>query len=207
MGTSISALGVSRSIASTPRHTARTRHVLDHDDIRHRHPKSPRIIDVRTDETFAADPRLVPGAVRRPASSIAEWRDAFRSQTAIVVCQHGHALSHALLLGCVRRDLVVKLSLDMLPFWLFFVLITAMMAMFTWADATLGALSTTNLGQVAGTAASAFGAIQAMGATLLGSLIGQGYDGTPGSLVWGSLILGIVCLLAIVWARRASSRE
>jgi DHA1 family bicyclomycin/chloramphenicol resistance-like MFS transporter len=102
--------------------------------------------------------------------------------------------------------LVLTLSLNMLPFWLFLVLITAMMAMFTWADATLGALSMTNLGQVAGTAASAFGAIQAMGATLLGSLIGQGYDGTPGSLAWGSLILGIVSLLAIIWARRASSR-
>ena len=102
--------------------------------------------------------------------------------------------------------LVLMLSLNMLPFWLFLVLITAMMAMFTWADATLGALSMTNLGQVAGTAASAFGAIQAMGATLLGSLIGQGYDRTPGSLAWGSLILGIVSLLAIIWARRASSK-
>ena len=34
--------------------------------------------------------------------------------------------------------LVLMLSLHMLPFWLFFVLITAMMAMFTWADATFG---------------------------------------------------------------------
>jgi DHA1 family bicyclomycin/chloramphenicol resistance-like MFS transporter len=102
--------------------------------------------------------------------------------------------------------LVVTLSLDMLPFWLFLVLITAMMAMFTWADATLGALSMTNLGKIAGTAASAFGAIQAMGATLLGSMIGQAYDGTPASLVWGSLILGTVSLMAIFWARGALSK-
>lgn len=99
--------------------------------------------------------------------------------------------------------LVVMFSLSMLPFWLFFALVTAMMAMFTWADATLGALSMNNLGQVAGTAASAFGAIQALGATFLGSLIGQGYDGTPRSLVWGILILGVASLLSIAWARAA----
>lgn len=99
--------------------------------------------------------------------------------------------------------LVVMFSVGVLPFWLFFILVTAMMAMFTWADATLGALSMNNLGQVAGTAASAFGAIQAMGATFLGSLIGQGYDGTPRSLVWGVLILGLASLLSIAWARRA----
>jgi DHA1 family bicyclomycin/chloramphenicol resistance-like MFS transporter len=99
--------------------------------------------------------------------------------------------------------LVAAFTLDVLPFALFFVLVTAMMAMFTWADATLGALSMTNLGKVAGTAASAFGAIQALGATVLGSLVGQGYDGTPRSLVWGVLILGMASLCAIIWARGA----
>jgi len=100
--------------------------------------------------------------------------------------------------------LVLMLSLAMLPFWLFFILVTLMKAMFTWADATLGALSMTNLGKLAGTGASAFGAIQALGATLLGSLIGQGYDGSPASFVWGALILGIFSLLAILWARGAA---
>ncbi|NLR98077.1 multidrug effflux MFS transporter [Rhizobium sp. P38BS-XIX] len=105
----------------------------------------------------------------------------------------------------IAAAMVLMLTMGMLSFWLFLVLITAMMAMFTWADATLGAISMKNLGRVAGTAASAFGAIQALGATLLGSLIGQSYDGTPGSLIWGSLILGILSLLAVVWARRAPS--
>lgn len=99
--------------------------------------------------------------------------------------------------------LVALFSMGMLPFWLFFILVTAMMAMFTWADATLGALSMNNLGEVAGTAASAFGAIQALGATVLGSLIGQGYDGTPRSLIWGVLFLGMASLISIAWARGA----
>lgn len=32
---------------------------------------APTIVDVRTDEAFAADPRLIPGAIRRPAESAA----------------------------------------------------------------------------------------------------------------------------------------
>jgi rhodanese-related sulfurtransferase len=56
-------------------------------------PRSPRLIDVRTDEAFAADPRLIPGAVRRPHATIADWIDPFRGQSAIVICQHGHKLS------------------------------------------------------------------------------------------------------------------
>jgi DHA1 family bicyclomycin/chloramphenicol resistance-like MFS transporter len=114
------------------------------------------------------------------------------------------ALSAYVAIACV---LVFMFSLNMLPFWLFFILVTTMMALFTWADATLSALSMTNLGKVAGTAASAFGALQALGATVLGSLIGQGYDGTPRSLVWGVLILGLASLLAIIWARGASPPE
>jgi DHA1 family bicyclomycin/chloramphenicol resistance-like MFS transporter len=98
--------------------------------------------------------------------------------------------------------LVLAFTVNALPFALFFLLVTLMMAMFTWADATLGALSMTNLGQVAGTAASAFGAIQALGATILGSLIGQLYDGTPRSLVWGVLLLGLASLLSTLWARK-----
>ena len=97
--------------------------------------------------------------------------------------------------------LVVAFTLHALPFALFFILTTALMAMFTWADATLGALSMTNLGAVAGTAASAFGAIQAAGATILGALVGQGYDGTPRALLWGVLLLGLAALACCSWGR------
>jgi hypothetical protein len=36
-------------------------------------PKCPTIIDVRIDEDFALDPRLIPGSIRRPAADAAEW--------------------------------------------------------------------------------------------------------------------------------------
>lgn len=40
-------------------------------------PDSPSLIDVRTDEDFDADPRLVPGAVRRPWNEAPAWGRAF----------------------------------------------------------------------------------------------------------------------------------
>ena len=56
--------------------------------------RCPAIIDVRTDEDFAADSRLIPGAVRRPFGSVADWAPEFTGQTAVVVCQKGQKLSH-----------------------------------------------------------------------------------------------------------------
>ncbi|MFZ5700792.1 MAG: chromate resistance protein ChrB domain-containing protein [Pseudomonadota bacterium] len=53
----------------------------------------PTIIDVRTDEDFAADPRLIPGAVRRAVHDIALWAQAYSGQNVIVACRAGHRLS------------------------------------------------------------------------------------------------------------------
>ena len=39
-------------------------------------PQAPDVVDVRTEEDFAADPRLIPGAVRRPATAAADWASA-----------------------------------------------------------------------------------------------------------------------------------
>ncbi|MGP4804173.1 hypothetical protein ACSV5G_10420 [Agrobacterium cavarae] len=98
---------------------------------------------------------------------------------------------------------LIIIYLDALPFWLLLLIITAMMKMFTWADATLGALSMANLGKIAGTAASAFGSVQQLGATLLGSIIGQCYDGTPRALLWGSFLLGAIALASAFWAGKS----
>ena len=49
-------------------------------------PKAPVIIDVRTDEDFAADPRLIPGAMRRPWAEVANWAGGFRGRPVVVAC-------------------------------------------------------------------------------------------------------------------------
>jgi rhodanese-related sulfurtransferase len=54
---------------------------------------SPVVIDTCTDEDFAADPRLIPGAHRRPWSRVAEWAGLYRGQSVIVYCHKGLKLS------------------------------------------------------------------------------------------------------------------
>ena len=53
----------------------------------------PALIDVRTDEDFAADPRLIPGAVRRHHAEAADWGEEFSGRSAIVVCLRGQKLA------------------------------------------------------------------------------------------------------------------
>src|SRR6266508_3255719 len=57
-------------------------------------PKCPHLIDVRTDEDFAADPRLIPGSCRRPFGSVEDWGIDLDSQSAVLICHHGLKLSH-----------------------------------------------------------------------------------------------------------------
>jgi rhodanese-related sulfurtransferase len=53
----------------------------------------PALIDVRTDEDFAADPRLIPGAVRRRHEDTPGWGEEFSGRSAIVVCLRGQKLA------------------------------------------------------------------------------------------------------------------
>ncbi len=57
-------------------------------------PGCPVIIDVRDDDDFAADPRLVPASLRRASVEPWRWSPEFAGRTAVVVCQKGLKLSH-----------------------------------------------------------------------------------------------------------------
>jgi rhodanese-related sulfurtransferase len=56
-------------------------------------PDAPIVIDVRTAEDHAADPRMLPASVRRDYGSIAAWADLFAGQSVVVVCRRGLKLS------------------------------------------------------------------------------------------------------------------
>src|SRR6185312_3374433 len=54
---------------------------------------APTIIDVRNDEDFAADPRLIPGSIRRDFAKVAAWAGDFAGKEVVVSCQRGAKLS------------------------------------------------------------------------------------------------------------------
>jgi len=57
-------------------------------------PSAPTLIDVRTDDDFAADPRLIPGSIRRSYKEVADWCTQIGSGPFVVICQKGLKLSH-----------------------------------------------------------------------------------------------------------------
>src|SRR5260221_4204810 len=51
--------------------------------------KAPAIIDVRTDEDFDAEPRLIPGSIRCNFAKASQWASSFSGSQAVVVCLRG----------------------------------------------------------------------------------------------------------------------
>ena len=74
-------------------------------------PTAPILIDVRTAEDFAADPRLIPGARRRSHTDVAAWAPSLRGSSAVVLCQKGLKLSHGVA-GWLRHEGVAAESLE-----------------------------------------------------------------------------------------------
>ncbi len=56
-------------------------------------PDAPRILDVRIDDDHNADPRMLPGSVRRNHRTVSSWGAEFAGQAVVVVCQRGQKLS------------------------------------------------------------------------------------------------------------------
>src|SRR5450432_1654714 len=74
-------------------------------------PKCPALIDVRTEDDFAADPCLVPGAVRRSHTDVAAWAETLRGRSVIVICQKGLKLSQGVV-GWLRQTGVAAETLE-----------------------------------------------------------------------------------------------
>lgn len=74
-------------------------------------PGAPAIIDVRTDEDFALDPRLVPGSVRRSHENVSEWAEAVDAESAVIICQRGGKLSHGVA-AFLRHEGIAAESLE-----------------------------------------------------------------------------------------------
>jgi rhodanese-related sulfurtransferase len=53
----------------------------------------PTLIDVRSKEVFAADPRLLPGAVRRADETVSSWAEEFTGRSIVAICEDGRGES------------------------------------------------------------------------------------------------------------------
>ena len=56
-------------------------------------PDAPVVIDLRTEEDAGADPRLLPGAIRRSHADVATWAGEFTGRDVVALCQKGLKLS------------------------------------------------------------------------------------------------------------------
>jgi rhodanese-related sulfurtransferase len=56
-------------------------------------PTAPEIVDVRIDEDYRADTRLLPGSLRHDHRTADVWASAYAGKSVIVVCQKGQKLS------------------------------------------------------------------------------------------------------------------
>lgn len=56
-------------------------------------PDMPAVVDVRTDEDQALDPRMLPGSIRRDFRQVNGWAPDLRGRKIIIVCQRGLKLS------------------------------------------------------------------------------------------------------------------
>lgn len=54
---------------------------------------APTLIDVRIDDDFAADPRLIPGAIRHSHRDVQDWAGGLAGQAVVVICHRGQKLS------------------------------------------------------------------------------------------------------------------
>jgi rhodanese-related sulfurtransferase len=56
-------------------------------------PNCPTVIDVRPDDQFQNDPRLIPSAIRRTPDRVVEWAGEFVGHSAIAICDSGITVS------------------------------------------------------------------------------------------------------------------
>jgi rhodanese-related sulfurtransferase len=56
-------------------------------------PEAPAIVDVRTDNDHASDPRMLPASTRRDYRNASSWADEYAGRSVVVVCQRGQKLA------------------------------------------------------------------------------------------------------------------
>ena len=113
-------------------------------------------------------------------------------------------LAHTANLVYVTMALILVLFAFMgpVPFPVFFGILMVIQFFFGWAASNMNSLSMEPLGRVAGTAASVFGFTQTVGGALIGTFIGQHYDGTLLPNALGYFTMGVLVLICVLIAEK-----
>jgi DHA1 family bicyclomycin/chloramphenicol resistance-like MFS transporter len=113
-------------------------------------------------------------------------------------------ISHAALIAFVAINAVhLAIALNgQPPFWLYYTLLTSALVLFAMMGANFSALVMEPAGERAGTAAALYGALTSMSGAILGSVIGQAFDGTVVPLLAGFVVMGAGGLAIIAWTER-----
>jgi rhodanese-related sulfurtransferase len=74
-------------------------------------PQAPVVVDVRIDDDYRADPRLLPGSIRRDYRAIEQWAPDYRGKSVVVVCQKRQKLSEGTA-AWLRHDGIDAQTLD-----------------------------------------------------------------------------------------------
>jgi rhodanese-related sulfurtransferase len=56
-------------------------------------PDTPFLVDVRTDDDFNEDRRLIPGSIRQDYASVSKWSSEYAGRSVVVICHKGRKLS------------------------------------------------------------------------------------------------------------------
>ncbi|CDX48982.1 Chromate resistance exported protein [Mesorhizobium plurifarium] len=74
-------------------------------------PDAPCLVDVRTDEDYEADPRLLPASCRRDFRIVSTWAAEFSARKVVVICQRGQKLSQGVA-AWLRHEGIAAESLE-----------------------------------------------------------------------------------------------
>jgi DHA1 family bicyclomycin/chloramphenicol resistance-like MFS transporter len=113
-------------------------------------------------------------------------------------------ISHVALIAFVAIN-AIHLAVALVgqpPFWLYFTLLTGALVLFAMMGSNFSALVMEPAGERAGTAAALYGAVTSMSGAVIGSLIGQTYNGTVVPLVAGFVVMGAGALGLVIWTER-----
>jgi DHA1 family bicyclomycin/chloramphenicol resistance-like MFS transporter len=122
-----------------------------------------------------------------------------------IVGRYGmRVISHTALCGFIAASLAMLVSawFDALPLPLYMALATITMFTFGLMISNFTALAMEPLGHIAGTASSLFGSITTLIGIVMGSIIGQAYDGTMIPLTTGFFACTLIALIVVLITER-----